>query len=266
MSLSSENTHQTPPKTKHISANMRITSIISKLSASAAIALTMSVSPAQGAVSLISNYVGGTAPTINSSYGTLEFALNMGGAGLTRDGITFTAAGTTPSGATRNFLTSGGVGATINVVGVTQGGTRNWATTTLSGSTDSLFHTIAFANHSTSPGYEITVSGLDATKSYQVQFLHGDPRTAYPYTSNASVTDSSLNVATAPMTYGSASANDEFAMLTMVVSGSTSFKYRSFNTGTGGPGISGLVVHSVPEPTAALLGGLGLLSLLRRRR
>jgi MYXO-CTERM domain-containing protein len=232
-----------------------------------ALALILSASTVQAAVSITGNYGGATAPTINSTYGTLEFALNMGGSALTRDGVAFTTAGTTPSGATRNFLTSGGVGATINVVGVTQGGNRAWSQATLSGSTDGLFHTIAFANHGSSPGYEITVSGLDAGKSYQLQFLFGDPRTAFPYSNTVTAFDSSSNNATATVSYGSASSGDEFSMLTAVVSGSTSFKFRSFKEASGGgPGIAGLVVHSVPEPSAALLGGLGLLALLRRRR
>lgn len=232
-----------------------------------ALALILSASTVQAAVSITGNYAGSTAPIINNTFGTLEFALNMGGSALTRDGIAFTVAGTTPTGATRNFLTSGGVGATINVVGVTQGGTRPWATASLPGSTDTLFHTIAFANHSSSPGHEITVSGLDAGKSYQLQFLFGDPRTTFPYSNTVSAIDSSLNTATAVVSYGSASTGDEFGMLTAVVSGSTSFKFQSFKgVSVGGAGIAGLVVHSIPEPRAALLGSIGLIALLRRRR
>jgi len=230
-----------------------------------ALALILSASTVQAAVSITGNYAGATAPTINNTYGTLEFALNMGGSALTRNGIAFTAAGTTgPNGATRNFLTSGGVGTTINAVGVTQ--SYNWSQVAL-GSADALFHTIAFANDKSSPGYEITVSGLDAGKSYQLQFLVGDPRTAYPYSNTVTAFDSSSNTATAVQSYGSNTTGDEFGMLTAVVSGSTSFKFRAFKGATaGGPGISGLVVHSAPEPSTALLGGLGLLALLRRRR
>lgn len=237
------------------------------LCSTGALALLLSVSTIQAAVSITSNYSGATAPTINNTYGTLEFALNMGGSALTRDGVAFTTAGTTPSGSTRTFLTSGGVGTTINVLGVTQGGIRPWSQATLPGSTDALFHTIAFANHSSSPGYEITVSGLDAGKSYQLQFLFGDLRTTFPYSNTVTAIDSSSNNATATVSYGSASSGDEFAMLTAVVSDSTSFKFQSFKgVSGGGPGIAGLVVHSAPEPSAALLGGLGLLVLLRRRR
>ena len=225
---------------------MKTTSIIIKASRSlcgtGVLALILSASTVQASVSISGNYVGATAPTINNTFGTLEFALNMGGSALTRDGIAFTAAGTTPAGATRNFLTSGGVGANINVVGVSQGGTQTWGTASLSGA-DPLFYTIAFAQGSV--GYEITVTGLDAAKSYQFQFLFGDPRTTFPYSNTVTVFDSSSNTATATLGYGSSSPTDQFAMLTAVVSGSTSFKFRSFRGASGGgPGISGLVVHS----------------------
>ena len=53
------------------------------------------------------------------------------------------------------------------------------------------------------------------------------------------------------MSYGSSAAGDEFAMLTAVVSGSNSFKFISPITGpgTGGPLLSGLVVHSIAPPS-----------------
>lgn len=253
---------------------MKTTSIIIKASRSlcgaGALALLLSASSVQAAVSITGNYAGATAPTINNTYGTLEFALNMGGSPLTRDGIAFTTAGTTPAGATRNFLTSGGVGATIDVVGVTQAG-ANWGTVGAGPlGSDPLFQSIAYGDSQTS-GYTIGVTGLDAGKSYQLQFLFGDARTAFQYIATVSVSDNlspTPNTAsTSALTFGGSALGDEFAMLTAVVSGSTSFTFTSpRGTGSGAPGTSGLVVHSVPEPSAALLGGLGLLALLRRRR
>jgi hypothetical protein len=102
-----------------------------------------------------------------------------------------------------------------------------------------------------------------------VQFLFGDPRSDFPYSGRTvTVSDSLANTDTAILTYGSGAAGDEFAMLTAVVSGSTSFQFISpvSGTGSGAPLLSGVVVHSIPEPSTALLGGLGLLGLLRRRR
>ena len=81
------------------------------------LALILSASVAQATVSITGNYVGATAPILNSTYGTLEFALNMGGSPLTRDGIAFTTAGASDVAATRTFLSNGGVSSAIDVVG-----------------------------------------------------------------------------------------------------------------------------------------------------
>ena len=97
-----------------------------------------------------------------------------------------------------------------------------------------------------------------------MQFLFGDPRTDFGYSQTVTVSDllPIPNTATATLIYGGPTTSNDFAMLTAVVSGSTSFSFTS----PPAPLLSGVVVHSIPEPSAALLGGLGLLGLLRRRR
>ncbi len=45
----------------------------------------------------------------------------------------------------------------------------------------------------------------------------------------------------------------------------TAVQFR-WNTAVGGIDIDGIVINAIPEPSAALLGGLGMLALLRRRR
>ena len=180
---------------------------------------------ANAAVSISANYAGGTAPTIDSTYGTLEFALNMGGAPLTRDTIAFTTAGTSGAGATRTFLSNGGVGSTIDVVGTSSGGST-WGTATLPGSTDALFHSVAYVDDS--QGYTIDLTDLDPLKSYQLQFLFGDPRNgSFPYSQIVTVSDSFANTATTTVSYGATGLGDEFAMLTAVVSSSSSFRLIS---------------------------------------
>jgi PEP-CTERM motif len=233
-----------------------------KYSGFAVLAVLLSTSATQAAVAITGNISSATAPVINSTYGTLEFALNVAGIPLTRDGITFTTAGATDVGSVRTFLSG-----PINVLATTAGG-GSWATIDFSAA-DPLFYTVAYSTNS--QGYSIELTGLDVAKSYQLQFLFGDPRVTYPHTRDVTVSDSpSLgpNTSVATLSYGGTSLGDEFAMLTATVSGSTSFTFTSPSTGpgVGGPIIAGLVVHSVPEPSTALLGGLALLGLLCRRR
>ena len=216
-----------------------------RLCGTGVLALILSAPAAQAGASISGNYVGATAPTLDNTYGTLEFALNMGGNALSRDGIAFTTAGTGGVAPARIFLSNGGGSSTIDVVGTTSGG-ASWGATTLGGGADPLFYTVTYANDST--GYTIDISDLDAGKSYQLQFLFGDPRNGnYPHTRTVTVSDNLASTDTAIVTYGKTGLGDEFAMLTAVVSGSTSFKFTSPNTGvgTGAPLLSGLVVHSV---------------------
>ena len=214
-----------------------------RLCGTTALVLILSAPAALAGVSVSGNYVGATAPTLDNAFGTLEFALNMGGSALTRDGIAFTAAGTNGAPSPQTFLSAGGLGAAINVVGTTGG--DSWATHNFGGG-DTLFNTIVYANSSQT--YTIDLTGLDAGKSYQLQFLFADPRVGnFPYTGTASVSDNlapTPNTASATLSYGKTAVGDEFAMLTAVVTGSTSFKFTSPNQGTGGPLLSGLVVHS----------------------
>lgn len=53
---------------------------------------------------------------------------------------------------------------------------------------------------------------------------------------------------------------------TTTATGDLSLTFDSLSGSTGGALFSGYTVATIPEPSAALLGGLGLLALLRRRR
>jgi MYXO-CTERM domain-containing protein len=250
---------------------------MSALSANAAI---LAFSTANGTVGP------NTPPTLNSSYGDgVDVALNLGnssGGTLAYDGITFTNNNVTSASNTVLWATVGGisVGATTNV-----GATWNVATNIVSGSStyNSTFGTEAWANLSGGGNFQtINLTGLDAGRSYLIQLMHGEDRSignGFSYIGQLTATDSASNTANTTLQFGD--DNDAntfiFGLVTLEVSGVTSvdinYPFRDALFPDAGvsdrdPSLAGIVISSeaIPEPSAALLSGLGLLGLLRRRR
>lgn len=82
--------------------------------------------------------------------------------------------------------------------------------------------------------------------------------------------DTTGATASAPMTqlYGAfiGSAKGAAGYQASLAAGTTSFSFGNTGTGTGPDRASAAAFSAIPEPSAALLGSLGLLALLRRRR
>jgi MYXO-CTERM domain-containing protein len=228
-----------------------------KLCGAGALALILSASAAHAAVAITSVANGSAAPVLNSSFGTMELAFNLGNGGaLVRDGISFTNSGVTGTSSvvygTANGITVGSFTTGANTFGNADLGV------------DALYGTESYT--SASAPMTLTLTGLDPMESYLVQVMHGETRSIYTYNAGAiTATDSLSNVANGTLTFGPGSSGNRFALVTITVSGTTSLNYFMPTAGRG-PSVAGITVQSVPEPSAALLGGLGLLALLRRRR
>ena len=97
----------------------------------------------------------------------------------------------------------------------------------------------------------LTFSGLDSGKQYLFQIGFCDKRVgAYPYSATASLRLSDNTTATTPLSIGSASTSDDFALIKASVSGTTQLRLDLPTASNGvGPIIAGFSVHEVPAGT-----------------
>lgn len=226
--------------------------------------LALSTAPVHATVIAPANVTGEiTAPALDSSFGRLDLALNFGGGDLTRDGISFQGV-LSPGGSPISLVNTPFV---VEMSG-SEGGLLN-----ASFGTDPLFESEIFAlSYVSLFSQTLTISGLDPSRVYQFQFLHGDTRIGSfnEWNDLVSFTDSQGNVAQTALLFGTAgsAAGAPYALINVTVSGSTSLEYFMPTDGPRGSSMSGMAIHSVPEPgTLALLGlGLAGLGFARRRK
>jgi hypothetical protein len=118
--------------------------------------------------------------------------------------------------------------------------------------------------------FRVELNNFTVGQEYLVQFVVADTRagetgrtiTIDGYSSNIAFEDSSA--------YTYAYTDGKFAVVTARFTpapGDTSFEFRPLvESGAAGLQVNAIHVLTIPEPSALLLGGLGLLGLLRRRR
>jgi hypothetical protein len=224
---------------------------------------------------VVATFTGGDVGEGINFSGTVVHALNLGGDGtgaaapdLSISGVTF-----------RDTFANGEliVGVQPNFQAINSYGTKpNYGATTNDDNLEELMHDIAHGSNAPT----IQFTGLAFNQLYSLQVLASDNglsagrRTSYQLISGLlsggtvvdSVTDLSLTAL---------QGNGVTTGVLVTLTGSSDALGRlAFRTpdGTAGSGIdpngiaSGLVLTAIPEPAAALLGSLGLLGLLRRRR
>jgi hypothetical protein len=191
----------------------------------------------------------------------------------TVNGIAFTT-NATQSGITLSSVNSGGFGSG------TDGGNQLAGVTTIGGSTSyaTLLSSGAWTAGAsgTSPTRTITLSGLTQNQQYEIRLWAADYRN-WGVGRSQNVGGQAIDFNDAANGAASATSGGGYVIgvFTADVGGTQSFTL----TGTGGSAgtapanngsqaaqVNALQVIAIPEPSAALLGGLGMLCLLRRRR
>ena len=117
--------------------------------------------------------------------------------------------------------------------------------------------------------FQLDMAGFTVGQAYQVQFILADTRDLYGQT--VSIQNYSANIsASAPSpTIDFSYADGRYAVITASFTpgvGDTTFTFRPMTDGGTGMQLNAVQVLAVPEPSTALLGALGMLALLRRRR
>lgn len=117
----------------------------------------------------------------------------------------------------------------------------------------------------------LDLSGFTVGQEYLVQFVLADNRGGGLEGRTITIDGTSANIVSQDSSaYTFAYASGSFAVVTArftPAAGDTAFSFDPLvNGGSAGVQLNALNIMTIPEPSAALLGGLGMLCLLRRRR
>jgi hypothetical protein len=115
----------------------------------------------------------------------------------------------------------------------------------------------------------LVLDGFSVGQEYLVQFVLADTRGGGVEGRTITIDGTSANIASQDSSaYTFAYSSGNFAVVTArFVANESSFSFAPLvNGGDAGVQINALNILTIPEPSAALLGGLGFLALLRRRR
>ena len=117
--------------------------------------------------------------------------------------------------------------------------------------------------------FQIDLNGFTVGQAYLVQFVFADTRAIYGQTVAIDNYSTNISASADSVAQQFAYADGRFSVITASFTpgaGDTNFSFRALTDEGTGTQINGIQVLTIPEPSAAFLGGLGMLVLLRRRR
>jgi hypothetical protein len=220
-------------------------------------AMCVSFCPEAKAAVVISGVANGSvAPVLNSNLGVMRLAFNLGNGGaMVRDGISFTNSGAT---GTTSVVYGSASGITVGASASPGVTFSNFAT-----GLDPLFQTESYTS-SNNP-LTLNVTGLNPLNHYLIQIMHGENRGLTYNGGLITATDSLSNISSRSLTFGPGGSGNAFALVSIMVSGTTSLNYF-MPAATRGPSVSGITIQTIPEPSHWMLLGLGLGAMIIRRR
>lgn len=191
-------------------------------------------------------------------------AFNMGGGTVNFGGLNWL---TTNPGASTNNDTA--IGLSFHAPGVAWA--LNHPSFYGSSPASTLLNTGNYSDYTASGvEFRIDLTGFTVGQEYLVQFIVADSRGGGTTGREVGINAYSANiVGQDSANYQYAFGDDRYAVVTAKFTpgtGDTAFAFRPGISGGAGLQVNAIQVLTVPEPSTALLGGLGLLALLRRRR
>ena len=247
-------THGVPGIGLPVRATTKDNDNIMKLKTTLLTAATLLAIPAaQGAIVWTGGAVTGNSDV--STNGSLEYAYDLGGSGVTVNNVAFAAGGT------------GGTVGSITFHNPDGGGNHNF--NNIDPATNIIGTLLDSARWTTSGTTEtVTLGGLTVGQEYEVQVFSSDTRSASGRTlvvdgTDYGLIDGSLVDSNDPNSV----RHGVFVTGTFTATATTEdFTYTYGGSGGGNPQLNAIQVRLVPEPSAVLLGGLAALGLLARRR
>lgn len=192
-----------------------------------------------------------------SATNTYTHAFNMGGSAVTINGVDFLAGGENGAG-----YTTSGFGSTIS---------GNFAEFPNPGDTvATMLNPFRFHNSGNGQTQTLTITGLTSGTIYDARIYYREWAGVFNrHTTIRFDEDGAGALGDSTVINGDATPNAHYLSYQFTATSSqnlvVSFSPAAPNVNASFH-VSGFSVHVIPEPSTALLGGLGLLALLRRRR